>query len=311
MDLELKEISLTIVTGVAMASAVVLAVRISGQVDWKIRLPQIFDQEVEGLRIFRTFVILAVVYGVGVFIEDVAKNAVAHRSPNIPLVPIDWLLPPERSSRVAPLVDNDTMKVITRNCDSTLGKQSEPKDPADIVPLIFGYGRGPQLSELGSRLLREIQDVRSAQGGLKAPAESLARFGADKAVSCVDAWRLQEIYYRAKNIVYAEDNYFDELQELYARLGFVRSMLFVAIAASLGVVLAAVRRLYRLGKGKVLSDGNEDSFRRAITEILTALVIAIVVILVAKSAYLSEEQNYNNRVYGYFDTVIFKERKAE
>jgi ABC-type Fe3+ transport system permease subunit len=127
----------------------------------------------------------------------------------------------------------------------------------------------------------------------------------------VDAWRIQEIYYRAKNIVYAEDNYFHELQELYARLGFVRSMLFVAIAASLAVFVASVVRLYRLWKRHVLSDGNEDTLRRAITGILAALLTACLAILLAKSAYLSEEQNYNNRVYGYFDTVVFKERNAE
>jgi hypothetical protein len=311
MDLELKEISLTIVTGVAMASSVVLAVRLSGQVDWKIRLPQIFDQEVEGLRIFRTFVILAIVFGVGVFIEDMAKNAVAHRSPNIPLVPIDWLLPPERISRLSPLVDHNTMKVVSQNCNSTLGEQSEPTDLAHTAPLTFGSAEGPRLSELGMRLLKEIQDVKSAQGGLIDATKSLARFGARADVSCVDAWRIQEIYYRAKNIVYAEDNYFHELQELYARLGFVRSMLFVAIAASLAVFVASVVRLYRLWKRHVLSDGNEDTLRRAITGILAALLTACLAILLAKSAYLSEEQNYNNRVYGYFDTVVFKERNAE
>lgn len=312
MDLELKEISLTIVTGVAMASSVVLAVRLSGHPDWKIILPHLFEQEGEGLRIFRAFVILAVVFGVGVFIEDMAKNAVAHRSPTIPFIPIDLLLPPERVSRVASLVDEDTIEVVSRKCTDTLSKSTTPDEAKDKTALDFGSAGRGRLSELGMRLYIDMKEVKPSQGGLEGAFLSLSRFAiGDKAISCLDAWELQEIYYRSKNLVYAEDNYFVELQELYSRLGFVRSMLFVAIAAALEVLIATIIRFVRLARKQSLSDGSADSLSRANRAVCGTLLIVGIAIVVAKSTYMSEERNYNNRVYGYFDTIVFEDRKAD
>ena len=103
-----------------------------------------------------------------------------------------------------------------------------------------------------------------------------------------------ESYYHAKNVVYTYPTLFDELSGLQVRIAFIRSF----GVASLVVFILAVP--LRLLIPPIYGHIPQGGYWLAAGEALAFLALAIG----AAMAYVSEEQQFDRRVYGYYRSLV-------
>ena len=119
------------------------------------------------------------------------------------------------------------------------------------------------------------------------------------------------LYYRAKNTVYRHENYFAELSLIQARIDFARSLTFI----SLIIVIAAILKGASSTIGDPTADDptTDDIARRAKKVLQRAMPVGLfcmayaVVGGVGLSSFVSEEQKFNERVFGYYSTLQDRE----
>jgi hypothetical protein len=95
------------------------------------------------------------------------------------------------------------------------------------------------------------------------------------------------LFYEAKNIVYKEDTYFEELSEIERRIKFLRGF---ALACFLLFIALAVACVFRIITSK------EKLF--AVT--VPAAIILVVMFFIARYTYTRQEEGYTKRIFGYF-----------
>jgi hypothetical protein len=128
---------------------------------------------------------------------------------------------------------------------------------------------------------------------LASDKESLKEF--DKA--------FQTVFYYAKNRVFLEDNYLDEMQSIQNRLYFSSTISTVSLAAAAVILLASIARMPRIWRNGV---SRTDLFKRAATLFATFLAIYVAGYI----AYLQESSEFSKRAFGYHDTMLRAARLA-
>lgn len=119
----------------------------------------------------------------------------------------------------------------------------------------------------------------------------------------------KQLYYHAKNTVYREDNYYDELKRIQLRIDFSRSFLAIsALLIVLTLMLATYRGLRLLRSVLRRRRGLRDDQLRAKVSKLLARTASIACVLflfcvLAAFSYQAEERQFNARAYGYFSSL--------
>jgi hypothetical protein len=327
MDVEIKELSLTILVGVAFIASVVLSIRLTLNRTFTIKLPHLFKIETENgsappkteeILTFAHNVALVVVFlGIGIFLQDYSKSIVAQRSQPIAIAisPIDifvelTLPATETTSRLEPffserqLVKNrvrSPQRELAAICDNYFRSRRPSLDvdrtiPADMPISAFAHRMFPRLKDSTDKpSLRGLGKMLVVTGNLE-----------DKSgpIKCSDLMLIEDLYYRAKNIVFQNANYFAELQSIEGKLNFLRGMTFVAAASWVfysGLVLTAFAKwiFVKLGKWKTIRARGVNSRLPHIGWLL----FLVVADYSFNNAYRTEELNFNNRVFGYFEVM--------
>ncbi|HEX8255846.1 MAG TPA: hypothetical protein VF846_22090 [Thermoanaerobaculia bacterium] len=108
---------------------------------------------------------------------------------------------------------------------------------------------------------------------------------------------LGAVFYFAKNRVYREDNYYDELTRIQTRLDFARTVAILGSIAACLTVAVGVALLARVW--------SQPRFRRHVLTRAGIVAVAFATIYVlAYHAYVRESKEYNKRVFGYYDSML-------
>jgi len=122
---------------------------------------------------------------------------------------------------------------------------------------------------------------------------------------------IQSLYYHAKNTVYDNPHYYDELRRIQARLEFTRSLSLIGLFFFILAVLSAVVLLLK----QILTPRKDDEFQtssrnlRARVPVFLALLFGVYFFCLW--AYARETDAFNKRAFGYFSTMLIADRQAE
>lgn len=151
----------------------------------------------------------------------------------------------------------------------------------------------------GKRLGSERLFARSlgAEGAELDQALQASRPGAEYARRAVE---LERVFYVAKNHLYQVDNYYSELRAIEQRIAFARSCSAVAIVILAGGSLfILVVRLIRKKKSHLSRD------------FFLTLGVGLSLWWACRIVYVTEQFNYNVRVFGYWSTVLTPEYRGD
>lgn len=119
----------------------------------------------------------------------------------------------------------------------------------------------------------------------------------------------KRLYYHAKNVVYKESTYYDELKKIQSRIDFSRSYLVIS-ALLLGITLAlTVYKVFKLGIRLRRNPTEVEKQRQAeklwnLSKRLAGIVsFFLFSCLLGTFAYKAEETQFDNRAYGYFSSL--------
>lgn len=139
------------------------------------------------------------------------------------------------------------------------------------------------------------------------------------------------LYYHAKNAIFLEDNYFEEMHRIQVRIDFARSFAIISIVLIMTTLTLYLIKLVfpnlRLShfpgiksenqdehvknvsvKAEVGKENNNDEAPKSeqVTYFEKAvgwIIILSIFYIIGRSAYAAEEKEFNLRVYGYFSTL--------
>src|ERR1700752_409416 len=126
------------------------------------------------------------------------------------------------------------------------------------------------------------------------------------------------MFYAAKNRVYAEENYFNELREIVARINFARSIIFICLLCSACYLLLWLICLLAGMKSRFLPKLNFKFFRNLNSDIQPVrmnmglifffFLAYLLGAVLAGIAYKSESRENNERVFGYYTSIVANKR---
>lgn len=126
---------------------------------------------------------------------------------------------------------------------------------------------------------------------------------------------IDSLYYFAKNNVYKETNYYDEMKKIQARADFTRSiavisLLYLILALILSLILSLDKRfgnriIERL-KSKSRHFKTLEPIQRS--KFIITLLVLILIFFFASWAYFKETKEFDKRAFGYFASMLIKEK---
>ncbi len=284
MDLALKDLGQTLAVGVFAVFGLVYLATLC-KPSWKARVSSILNNS---HKLYQFGMILALVFAVGVLIEDVSKNYTAERVDdsiifNISSTIFNYIVDTDKALRLRSLFsvhhfsDNyiefspapvyESLKIVNH------------KDPRFIrnKNILTDI---PTLPCVDEKKIETCQRVKG-QTEIKKQADAI-----------------NQIYYDAKNRVYKENTYFTELQEIEKRVNFARSLTFLCLIYSF-IFLVFVVLCFLPLKVKFISTAWAK--RKFIVLIFGIYVLGT---FLARASFRSETFNYNLRVFGYYISLI-------
>jgi hypothetical protein len=237
VELDLKEFSLTLAIGLAVAWVSWLALRCA----WASRAKQLANLIIAtGPRPAPLLFAAVALLAVGFIVEELSKNALAERDSTAFGPQFRRLMPSERYDRSRALAESTqrTDGVHTAAC------RRVPWDAVRSPTVTFEY------TALGNDL---HEFLRALAQGAATPGErsALAQWdrddlswstGANPSTYSADCVayvnKLSPLYYLAKNAAYSDDNFFKELQAIRVRYEFARSLCYVLMAGAYLIIIA-------------------------------------------------------------------------
>lgn len=142
----------------------------------------------------------------------------------------------------------------------------------------------------------KYKDIRSFVTKIKESSDSYSDVKED----------IRNMYYLAKNRVYKEATYFQEMTEIKARSDFSRSCLLVSFLLFVVTVLLSLHHGYQVRSG-----GSFKSYQAYLMsksylkspkawKVATFLVLLVVAYFLSFWAFYAEEIQFNRRAFGYF-----------
>ncbi len=283
-----QEIFGSLTIGIIITSiAFFLIYQVNGLRAWIPRKP-FFDWALSHLERIRstgnsTLVVgLILIYAVGQLIEDVSDN----------------------------LIDNrDSLGGISRVLSSTV-----PSEPNIRLKTIVNFSEsGTELTKLGDELFQEkglLQEaILKVESKIHVDQDSLLNYpefylgGQDEhQFRTLGIQRIiNSIYFRAKNWCYSQDNYFQELELIQARVDFSRSTYVILIFFLLVSLLVLIlQSIFLVRRKKPLAGELKKQKNVERKQVLYCILIALSFIFISRFAYVITEQNFDKRAVGYY-----------
>lgn len=125
---------------------------------------------------------------------------------------------------------------------------------------------------------------------------------------------IEKLYYFAKNRVYLEQNYYDELTRIESRQAFARSLALTSFAyliiSAIGMMFLLVRLAHLILQGGRTRNAKLLWRRRTVQGLVT---VGIFFLMCSSSLFIydRESDEFNKRIYGYFSSMLIVEKLKE
>jgi cation transport ATPase len=252
MSLNLTEIGQTLSIGGLVLFGIWSLVRMNGG---KINFD--FFPERQSFVFMLTSVLLAMIFAIGILFEDVSKNIVAERPIMFEYGALNYILPEDKYMRIVCLSNNKVQDFRSERVTfkpKSLFFELKPKCNKDL----------------------DIENKKNIKGEYVLHKNEFDRI----------VGSFNNLYYKSKNVVYREDNYFNELIKIEHRLNFIRSFTFLSfcfvIVSILNVLIFFIKRIHATFTSRVIF-----------------LCLFVLLMFLGRIAFISEHVNYNLRIYGY------------
>jgi hypothetical protein len=272
MDFELKHLGQTLALGGLAVYGIIFLLRIYTQK----MTPNFFKLEAEKISVFEGAVYLALIFAAGIIIEDFSKNVSAQRPKWISKT-VETILEADKSLRLRSLYN------VHVKSDASIIATATPL----LKNLLAIDGESATYRRYKKPVLEAMTpgtDVITIQG--KANVDLLMN-------------SINGMYYSAKNVVYTEDNFFEELSEIGNRTDFVRGLTLLCVAffcGYLAFIAAFIWPAFRVRNFPVT--------RKEIGKVFAVCLLYFFGVWATRLAYTSECTNYNLRVFGYYITLV-------
>lgn len=122
---------------------------------------------------------------------------------------------------------------------------------------------------------------------------------------------ITKLYYRSKNNVFLQNNYYDELKKIQMRSDFTRSVSVISTLYFCAILLVISGIVIKESLKKVRQKRKYPFFKNVISQIRIPgiiLVVLSIVVFFATAAFYKESFEFNKRVFGYYSTMQSNER---
>lgn len=298
MELDLKNIGQTLAIGGFTIFGLFHLISLC-KASWKSKLTSLFtgDQKFP-----RATMLLALIFVVGMLVEDISKNFTAERWSVAKIFYIPFDTDKQLLLRSLFEVDSSSEQYILR--------------PKPLYVDLMSVEHDNLYFTNHSKKIIDIQkaenpiDIQKAENS---KAFLIGSFKVDrKSVDNEDgALRVavSGMFYAAKNRVYMDGNYFSELREIVARINFARSIIFICLLYFVGYLLALLIWFLAWMKFRFLPDKLDFKFFHSLLAVNVRLVSLfllayLVGAVLAGIAFRSESRENNQRVLGYYTSII-------
>ncbi len=209
-------------------------------------------------------------------------------------------------------------ELLPKELDKSLGLPS--KENSRIKTLIKNIYEKPEVEALANDLAKQKAfSLMNSETGLKVEnwIKDPNRCKPDVNETLPNCPSISEItqssygvYYYAKNRVYQNASYYDEMRRIESRRDFSRSISLIAFIYLIGaIIMGAARIIYLMIKFK------RGSFRaERIWEICKKVVLVSLILFgiyfFSMWAYERESDEFNKRAFGYFSTMLITEQHS-
>lgn len=118
--------------------------------------------------------------------------------------------------------------------------------------------------------------------------------------------RIDMRYYRAKNRVYRNNNYFTELQGIQRRIDFMRALMFTSIASIISILIGLILSLIPHLTSKNFGSRNpfiQHCKKLHKIQLIILFVIMTVFWFLTSFTWEHEEEQFDLRVFGYYNSL--------
>jgi hypothetical protein len=245
MELDLKEFSLTLAVGLAVAGVLWLSLRCV----WEERATAVrkLVMVAESPRVIPLIFASVGLLAVGMIAEDLSKNALAERNPSAFAAQFRWMMPSERFDRSFTLAQSPKSVAAAHGVERC--KFSKFDDDHRSTLVRFAYTEvGNDLRRFVAQVDPLVDEAHSASRWLGAESgwqriPSNPKADPEAAPEVFEATcasyegSLAPLYYVAKNRAFTNQNFFKELQSLRIRYEFARSICYVLLVGAYLVVV--------------------------------------------------------------------------
>ncbi len=221
----------------------------------------------------------ALIFATGVLLEDLSKGITSERGIGglSQLIP-ESILPRDRTLRLRSLYDNE---------DANERNSSQRKfRPKPLFFRIFNSQLFRHFCDKGNytqdTLLPFVTKEYDSTGTIICSPQLMASLDSE----------IIALYYQAHNKVYLNQTYFDELTRLDSRLDFARSLTFLSYIL---VLFALAHLIWHV----ILRFNHKGS----LTKPIILLVLYIVTGALGRVTFEAEQDHYNARIFGYFESL--------
>lgn len=273
MDLELTHIGQTLALGGFVIYSIIWLRKLYGRSG----LRSLFHFSREELPLLEMAVAIAIVFATGIIIEDISKDLTSGRNSYIGNS-LNCVLDSDKELRVKSLF-------VTDRLSANFADISENSLSTSVLRL----GSPPDT------IKPHIEDLKVLLKGPKTTIdgrEYVAVNGEEQVRKLQDS--VNQVYYHAKNSVYQNPTYFNDLNEIATKIDFTRSLLFMCLSfAVVYFVAGGISFIPYISKRYHFTSSRRGS-------LFKTGVLFIIGIIFSGMAYRLESNTYNLHVFGYY-----------
>jgi hypothetical protein len=260
-------------------------------------------------------VFIGFAFGVGIIAEDLSYRYVDSENLQVRSIPAKIFpasivtrfdLPSEETDLVSTLVESlkkPNPSPLTRDlADNHAFQMVDKSTPVDSD----GTAENPAALETrGEKIEKWILDgQKRCKPHEKTPGEEIKGCPSPKEIQGA----FKDLYYYAKNTVYAQSEYYEELRRIQTRLEFTRSLamlafMYFAVVLAVGIVLL----VWHMAKSSRNSE-SRDQVRQLRFRIPAMAAVMFGIYFMSIWAYTRETDAFNKRVFGYLSTTLVSKR---
>ena len=291
MSLGLEQVGQTLAVGAFSLYGVFLIARINPWTDRVVYFISVQVDKTNSPNVAKGAAYLALIIAIGVLVEGMSYNYTANREPQFGSalgVFYDYFLGDDKNFRLHTLIRG------ARDFD---GSMIVGESKGLLVELVDRKA----LSKFGGRYGSDAEALLAKS--VENKNRNIIVKDGDSVRAVTEA--IDALYYHAKNTIYKDANYYNELTRIETRITFTRSFTFVCVSMLVVLLVSFFGGISHYAVVRIRRQ-NFDRWDRVFMKVVL-MVLFTILCFFGKWSQESERINYDLRIFGYFSTACLKE----